>query len=218
MTEETKEMVVLPRIEKFSDGLEEWAEGVVIDSDEKNLEITDKLSAVKKAIRDGKAELKYMLEDFKSGMKKIKNRYDVPLIPLEKVKDILNTKQIDRARVKRDAERKKQEEKDRIETKRLADMEEKKKELAADGIDVNLPEEVQEEKPEEPKSIKSSGIYSSSSVRFIKKVKLVDITKVPAKYLILNESLANKDLKDEVVEQISGCEIIEVGQNTSRTG
>ena len=213
---ETKEMVVLQKIVKLSDGMEEWAEGVVIDSEEKNAEITDKLTLVKKAIRDGKAELKYMLEDFENGMKKIKDRYDVPLVPLENVKGILNTKQIDFARAKLVKEREEQAEKDRVEAERLADIEKQKKKLEAKGIKTSMPVMQEEEPVEEKKAVKSEGMYSSSSVKFIKKVKLIDITKVDPRYLLLNESLANKDLKDEVVSEVSGCEIIEVGSNTSR--
>jgi len=214
---EEKEIVVPEKIEKFAVGLVEHVNELVIDCDEANADATDLLTRIKMAIKDitkAKEEVTKPLEALK---KKFIAKAKVISAPFVEAKEILDGKQIAWARVIRDKERAEQAERDRIEAKRLQAIEKKKKELAKKGIKANLPEPVQEEKPEEKKSVKISGMYSTSNVLFVKKVKLVDLSKVPVKYLLLNEPLANKDIKAGV-DEIPGCEIIEVGQNTSRAG
>lgn len=212
---ETTEIVVPEKITEFSIGVVDRANEFVVDSDESNERVTDFLARVKMAIRDIKKSTERVTKPLEKLKKEFLAEGKEHAAPFVEAKEILDKKQIDRARIVRDKKRDEQARLDDIEEKRLQDMEDKKKKLEAKGIKTNVPV-IQEEAPaEEKKTIKTSGMYGTSSVRFIPRFRVIDFALLPDEHKIENKSSLAKAAIDGIKE-IPGCEWYEDGSNTSR--
>lgn len=211
------EQEIVQKIGDFRTGAAiEYAEALAaagISKREDRLIWADQIEKITKEIRRIEKIREFYIEPFReakrvieSGRVRLSSIFDGPIDLLSDLKEKLNgpySKFMFKCKQEDEAEIRIAKERAEAEARKKAEAEKQTEFMAEISVKeaveaVNLPKPV-------TKAVLQTG---SVSLRMTKKLRLTDISKVPPAYLLLNESLAMKDLKAGI--SIPGVEIYEV--------
>ena len=194
--------------ESFSVEVIATAERFEIKTEADLKSMTDTLSRIKLALKELDTERKSLVAPLNHQVKFINDKYKPLSDALEKARRICEGKAIDYHRAEEERIRKEQSELRRQETLRQKEIERKQAKLAAKGIEVKLSEQPTEKITLDAPAKTTVGIYSKMTIKKTPAFRLVDISKVPEKYLLLNEVAVNAAARAGV-KTIAGLEWFE---------
>jgi hypothetical protein len=204
----TTEIVVkVPeKIQVFAESIVDRAQVFVVDSGQKMAEAADILARIKLAEKEAEKERKFLVQPLNDHVGTINDRFKTITGPLKEARAIIDGKVLAYNRALEEAAAKEQARLRREETLRQKKLDEEKAALEAKGIKLNIaPQEPAAPIVVAPPAKTTAGSYSKMTITKTPAFRLVDIEKVPAKYLLVNEVATNQAARDGV-KTIAGME------------